>query len=80
MKDTSKHVIEEMQYSLLPDEPEETAKTDKATTPATKSKSAKNSEDNKVKNEEIRTLPISKLKPFESHPFKVTQDEDFQKA
>jgi hypothetical protein len=66
MKDTSKHIIEEVQYSLLPDEPKVTTSADKVTTPATKSKSAKNNEDNKVKNEEIKTLPLNKLKPFEN--------------
>jgi ParB family chromosome partitioning protein len=79
MKDTSKHIIEEVQYSLLPDEPKVTTSADKVTTPETKSKSAKNSEDNKVKNEEIKNLPLSKLTAFENHPFRVTQDDDFQK-
>ena len=49
----------------------------------TKSKTKKNiilkDEDNKVKKDEIRNLPLNKLKAFENHPFRVTQDEDFQK-
>jgi hypothetical protein len=67
------------QYSLLPDEPVKPETADKPATPASAAKSTKKSEDNKVKNEEIKNLPLSKLKPFENHPFRVTQDEDFQK-
>lgn len=33
----------------------------------------------KMQNEEIKNLPLSKLAAFENHPFRVTQDEDFQK-
>jgi hypothetical protein len=50
MKDTSKHVLEEMQYSLLPDESKKTTTAEKTTAPAARAKTTKNSEDNKVKN------------------------------
>ena len=39
----------------------------------------KKDEENKVKNEKIENLPISKLTTFENHPFKVKEDEAFQK-
>jgi len=32
-----------------------------------------------MQNEHIENLPLNKLTAFENHPFKVMQDEDFQK-
>lgn len=40
---------------------------------------SENMEDNIMQNEKIINLPINKLAAFEQHPFKVQQDEDFQK-
>ena len=34
---------------------------------------------NKIKQEQIQDLPLAKLAAFENHPFRVAQDEDFQK-
>ena len=34
---------------------------------------------NKIKQEQIQDLPLSKLEAFENHPFRVAQDADFQK-
>ena len=34
---------------------------------------------NKIKQEQIQNLALSKLAAFENHPFRVAQDEDFQK-
>jgi len=51
---------------------------DKTTSPAVMNNNMK-AEDNKMQKEEIMNLPLGKLKPFENHPFRVTQDEDFQK-
>jgi ParB family chromosome partitioning protein len=39
----------------------------------------KTKENEIMQKEEIKNLPLSKLKPFENHPFKVKQDDDFQK-
>lgn len=41
--------------------------------------SSENVEDNDMQNEQIKNLPLSKLATFENHPFRVAQDEDFQK-
>ena len=40
---------------------------------------SENMEDNIMQNEKTINLPINKLTAFEQHPFKVQQDEDFQK-
>ncbi len=36
-------------------------------------------QENTMPNEQIKNLPLSKLTAFENHPFRVIQDEDFQK-
>ncbi len=40
---------------------------------------SKNMEDNTMQNEQIKNLSLLKLAAFENHPFRVTQDADFQK-
>jgi len=55
--------------NLNPEKPEQITITNLTTT----------KENELMQKEEIINLPLSKLSPFENHPFKVTQDDDFQK-
>jgi len=74
-KTTKVPSTDELVDILLPDD-----KSGKSVTPATpKTKTIKIEEDISMQSEKIMNLPINKLAEFENHPFRVQQDEDFQK-
>ena len=51
----------------------------KTTLPATENTNPVQMEQSSVSPDKIEMLPINKLESFKSHPFKVTENEDFKK-
>ena len=49
------------------------------TLPANEKPTPVQAELNPTSQDKIETLPINKLESFKSHPFKVTENEDFKK-
>jgi ParB family chromosome partitioning protein len=47
--------------------------------PTTNGTATKKREEQPTMQEQIQNLPLNKLTAFENHPFRVTQDEEFQK-
>jgi ParB family chromosome partitioning protein len=54
-------------------------KTDNEMAPMRKPKNIKPAEDNILQEEKIANIALNKLMEFENHPFKVFEDEEFQK-